>query len=67
MEGQVFARYPFLDAIGPLTLNLKFKAHRLLSGFQNNASDKRISHLCGLYCKVDAASSFHLLREKSII
>lgn len=64
MEGQVFACYPFLDAIGPLTPNLKFRAHQLLSGFQNSASHMGISHLCGLQCEVDAAFGFRLDLEK---
>lgn len=64
MEGQVFACYPFLDAIGPLTPNLKFRAHQLLSGFQNSASHMGISHLCGLKWAVGKAFGFCLDLEK---
>lgn len=45
MEGQVFTCYPFPDAIGTLTPNLKFRAHQRLSGFQNSASHMGIRHL----------------------
>jgi len=64
MEGQVFACYPLLDAIGPLTQNLKFRARQLPSGFQNSASLRGISHLCSLQCEVDTAFGFSLDLEK---
>lgn len=64
MEGQVFACYPFLDATGPLTLHLKFRAHQLLSDFNNNASHMGITHPCGLKCEVDTAFGFSLDLEK---
>lgn len=48
MEGQVITSYPLLDATGTLTLILKFRAHQLLSGFQNSASHMGTSHPCGL-------------------
>lgn len=64
MEGQVFTHYPFLDANGTLTPNLKFRAHQLLSGLQDNVPQMGISHLCGLWRVVDMAFGFCLRLEK---
>lgn len=64
MEGQVLACYPFLDAIGPLTLRLKFRTHQLLSSFKNDASHVGKRHLCALKCEARTAFSLCLDLER---